>query len=79
MKKVFMISLISLFLSGCTASSSSTMKFALTGAGTGAVMGASIADPDNGDDKSKMILGTALIGGAIGLVIGGIIDLTKDK
>jgi len=55
------------------------MKLALTGAGTGAVMGASMADPDSGDDKNRMILGTALIGGVIGLVIGGIIDLTKDK
>jgi len=79
MKKVFMVSLITLFLSGCTASNSSTMKFALAGAGTGAVMGASIADPDNGDDKNSMILGTALIGGVIGLIIGGIIDLTENK
>jgi hypothetical protein len=78
MKKIFMLSLVLVFLSGCAASNSSTLKFALAGAGTGAIAGAAAANPDTGDDRGSMILGTALIGGLIGLVIGGVIDLTKD-
>ena len=78
MKKVFTIGLISLFLSGCIASNSSSLKFALAGAGIGAVAGGAAANPDTGDNQGSMILGTALVGGLIGLVVGGIIDLTKD-
>ena len=78
MKKVFMMSLVAFFLSGCAMSNSASLKYALIGAGTGAGLGAGAADPDTGDDRGSMILGTALIGGLVGLVVGGIIDLTKD-